>query len=121
MDHEIVPANWGQQPRTPVSFVRHKVKQSYSSRMVCPRINKFYSDIHTDLLYISTVYDVTIYFRSEVIAIQIVENADSYGCGRNFSRMLCARITKFYVGYLSQTIGHRNGPDMTSLTASGRL
>ena len=37
------------------------------SKTVQPRITKFYSDIHTDMFYSRTRYDIIIYFRSEAI------------------------------------------------------
>ena len=51
---------------------------SYISRMVWPRIAKFYIDIHIDLVYSPTGYDVTCYFWSAVIT-KTVENAASDG------------------------------------------
>ena len=42
-----------------------------------------------------TIYDVTNYFRWEVIAKKTVESAGSYGFVWNFSTTVCARITKF--------------------------
>ena len=42
-----------------------------------------------------TGYDITNYFRSEVIATKTVENAASDGFRCNFSRII-ARITEFY-------------------------
>ena len=49
------------------SFVRHKIGSSNSSKTVWPKITTFYNDIHTDIVYSHTGYDVTIYFRLEVI------------------------------------------------------
>ena len=48
-----------------VVVVRHRVRQSCISRTVCPRINKFYTTLHTRRVYKTTGYDVTDYFRSE--------------------------------------------------------
>ena len=47
--------------------VQHKERQSYISRTVCPRINKFYVDIYTGLLYIHNGYDATNCFQSDFI------------------------------------------------------
>ena len=49
------------------------VRPSQSERLVCVKTNLTYNhpisvDIHTDLIYNHTGYDVTIYFQSEVIA-----------------------------------------------------
>ena len=49
------------------SFVRHEISSSNISKTVRPRITKFYGDIHTDIVYSHTGYDVIIYFQSEVI------------------------------------------------------
>ena len=45
------------------SFVRNKVRQSYTSRTVWTRITEFYTGIHTGRLYNLAGYDVTGYFR----------------------------------------------------------
>ena len=49
----------------------YKVRQSYISRTLWPKIAKFCVDIHTNLLYVHARYDVTSYFRSEVIAYKL--------------------------------------------------
>ena len=48
------------------------------------------------MLYIRTGYDVTNYFRSEIIAKKTVENAASNDFRWNLSIKVCARTTKFY-------------------------
>ena len=65
-------------------------KTSYgSSRTVWPRITKFYTDIHTGSLYGHTGYDVTSYFRSEVIPKKkTVKNAASDSFVSNFFKMV---------------------------------
>ena len=50
-----------------VYVVRNKVRQSYISRTVRPRIIKFCANLCTRLVHNHTGYDVTMYFRSEVI------------------------------------------------------
>ena len=52
------------------SFVHHNVSGLNISRIVWPRITKFYTDIHTDLLYSHTGHDVTSYFWSAFIEVQ---------------------------------------------------
>ena len=65
-------------------IVHHKVKQSYISRMVSPRIAKFYMNLHTGQVYNHIGYDVTTYRRSEVIDVRkTAENAGSNGFGSN--------------------------------------
>ena len=49
------------------SFVRHEISSSNISKSVWPWITKFYTVIHTDIVYSYTGYDVIVYFRSEVI------------------------------------------------------
>ena len=56
------------------SFVRHEISFSNISKTVCPRIIKFYVNIHTDIVYIRTGYDIIIYFQSEVTG----ENSRKY-------------------------------------------
>ena len=46
------------------SIVRHETSSSNISKTVRPRIAKFYVNIHTDIVYSHTGYDVIIYFRS---------------------------------------------------------
>ena len=46
------------------SFVRHEISSSNISETVSPRIAKFYDEIHTEIVYSHTGYDVIIYFRS---------------------------------------------------------
>ena len=48
-------------PRSSSSIVHHKVSGSNISRTFWPRVTKCYTDIHTDLLYSRTGYDVTNY------------------------------------------------------------
>ena len=45
-------------------LVRREISSSDISKTVWPRITKFYGDIHTDIVYIQTGYDVIICFRS---------------------------------------------------------
>ena len=54
-----------------VMLVRREISFSNISKTVCPRTIIFYRDIHTDIVYNQTGYDVIIYFRSEVIAKKI--------------------------------------------------
>ena len=51
-----------------VVVVRHKLSGLIVSRMVRPRITKYYTYIHTDMVYSNNGYDVTDYLHSEVIA-----------------------------------------------------
>ena len=97
--------------------VHHMVSGSYISRTVWPRITKFPADIiRTGLIYNHIVYDVTDYFRSQIVAKVTVKNATWVGFGSNFSRTRKAR-TKFYT--LVGPIGLTNLPDITSPAASG--
>ena len=64
-----------------VVVVYHKVSVSNTPRTVWPRITKFYTDIHTDILCCCTEYDVTNYLWSKVVAKQNVKNAASDGFG----------------------------------------
>ena len=48
-------------------LVRHEISPSNISRTVLPRMTKFHTDIHTDIVYSHTAQDSIIYFRSEVI------------------------------------------------------
>ena len=50
-----------------IMFVRHEISPSNISRTVCPRITKFYTDFHTDIVHSCTGYDLIIYFWLEVI------------------------------------------------------
>ena len=51
-----------------------------------PRIIKFYTDLHADLVYSRTGYDVTSYFRSAFIEVEkTTENAAVDGVESNFS------------------------------------
>ena len=50
------------------SFVLHKISPSNISRTVWPRFIQFYADIHSDLLYSNTGYNITDYCQLEVIA-----------------------------------------------------
>ena len=99
------PITTGSVGRRHRSFVvSHKVRQSYISRTVGHRITNF---SHTDQLYIHTKYDaINNYFQSEAIA-----KKPSHGFGNNFSRMVYARITKFYM--LIRIISPRSLLDMT--------
>ena len=75
----------------------HNVSGSNISKTVWPRNTKFYRHIRTDLLYSRTGYDVTSYFRSDVVAKKPSRlNSSSDGFGWNFSRKLYTRSTKFY-------------------------
>ena len=51
--------------------VLHKVRQSYISRTVWPRVSKFYMNLHnhTGQVYSRARYDVNNYFLSEVINV----------------------------------------------------
>ena len=57
---------------TLVSFAHHKVRQSYILRTVWPRITRFYTDMHTDLIDICTRYDATSCFRW--LQVEFLEN-----------------------------------------------
>ena len=60
-----------------------------------------------DIVYSHTGYDVIIYFPSEVIAKQTVENTTFDGFGRNFLRTVRARITKFGI-FLENNLPHNH-------------
>ena len=48
-------------------LVRHEISYSNISKTFSPRSTTFYRDIHTDIVYSCARYDISIYFRSEVI------------------------------------------------------
>ena len=73
-------------------------------------------DIHTDIVYGHTGYDVIIYLRREVIATKIVENTACGGLSRERFKGGSRNFT-----HLSRTIGLTNLLDTTSLAASSRL
>ena len=67
--------------------VRHKVRLSYISRTVQPRITEVYKNLHAGLVDNHTGYDITIDFRSDVIDVRkTVENVASDGFRWNFAR-----------------------------------
>ena len=77
--------------------VHHKVSGSNIPRTVGTRIIELSTDnSDQSTLYSRIEYDVTNYFRSEVLAKKTDENAESDGFGWNFSRTVYARITKFH-------------------------
>ena len=55
----------------------YKVRQSYISRMVLPRITKFYTNFHTRRFYKRAGYVTTMYFRSEVIDVRKRDENDA--------------------------------------------
>ena len=65
--------------------VHHKVSGSNILETVLPRITKYIRYIHTDLPYSHIIYDVTGYFRSDVIAKETLVNAASDGFRWNLS------------------------------------
>ena len=75
-----------------VVVVRNKVRQSYISRTVLPRITKFYTHLHTHRVYNHTGHDVTRYFQSEVMDVR--KTADN-GSERLSDRMAAAKIGIF--------------------------
>ena len=77
----------------------------------------FCADIHTDLLYSHTGYDVTSSFQSEVIAEKAVENAATDIFGWNFSRTVIIMKSYTLIG-VSQS---KHLPVLTWSSASGRL
>ena len=104
----------------PASFVvHHKESGSNISKTVWPRITKFYRGIRTGTLFSHTEYDVTTYFRSEVIAIKLSKiplPTASGGISREWFKRGSPNFT-----YLSGTISFTNLMDMTLLAASSRL
>ena len=79
------------------------------SKTVWPRITNFYRDIHTDIVYSHTGYDIIIYFQSKT-----VENTTSDGFGWNTSRRVKARIIKFYMLIEDNRLHKCAGNDVTS-------
>ena len=67
------------------SFVRHEISSSNISKPVWPRITKFYEDIHADIIYSQTGYDVIIFSVGSKSHKRV--NFLSYP-GRNFSVMV---------------------------------
>ena len=55
-----------------VLVVRHKVSKSHISRTVWSGITKVYRNLHIGWVYNRTGYDITIYFRPEVIGVEVV-------------------------------------------------
>ena len=72
----ITTASVGRRRR---SFVNHKVSDSNISRTISPRITKFYTDIHTNLLNSHNGYGVSSYFQSAFIEVrkETAEHASS--------------------------------------------
>ena len=72
-----------------VVVVRNKVRQSYNSRTVCPRITMLYRHGRAHLPYTCTGYDVTRYFRSAAKCNYILAKSDAEnGSGRPKSRII---------------------------------
>ena len=90
--------------------VRHKMRQSYIWRIVWPRMAKFYMDIHADQLCIHTGYDVTSYFRSEIILKKTLTMLPPMASGF-ISRKRFKRGSG-NVTALSGTFGPTNAPDI---------
>jgi len=57
-------APWPRKRGSSRPTVRHEMSSSNIPETVWPRIIKFYVDIHTNIVYSHTGYDVIIYFRS---------------------------------------------------------
>ena len=52
------------------SFVRHEISPSNISKIVWRRITQFFVDIHADIVYNLTGFDVITHFRLETIVKQ---------------------------------------------------
>ena len=86
-----------------------KMRQSYISKTVWPRITKFYVNIRSRQIYNQTWYDVTMYFRSEVIDVRKRAVNDVFDGFNLESRKLA---------HASIPTSWSTIPDMTSLTTS---
>ena len=76
-------------------------------------------DIHTNIIYSRTGYDVVIYFWSKVMAEKLLKIPGPVAsCGISRERFKQGSRT---FPCLLRTIGLTNLPDMTSLAGSGRL
>ena len=89
------------------------------SRKVCPRITKFYTDIHTDPLHSNTGMDDTNYFLLEVIAKKISKMPHPIASDGIYAERFKQGSSDFT--QLLETIGRIHALDMTLLAASGRL
>ena len=106
----------------PASFVHHKLSGSNISRTVWRRITKFFTDIHTDLVYGKTGYNVTSYFRSVFIKVRKtaeMPHPTAFGwiSPERFKR---ERGSRNYT-YLSGTVSHIHAPALMWPAASSRL
>ena len=101
-----------------VHSTRNQLLEYLENRLTYRR-TKFYGDIHTDIVYIHTGYDIIIYFRSEVIggkpSILPLPTA-SGGISREW-----LQLGSWNFKPLSGINGHTNMPEMASPAHSGRL
>ena len=99
-------------------FFWHQISSSNISRTVWPKITKFYMDNHTEIVYNRTIYDIIIYFRSEVKR----KNCRKYRLQWLWAQFLENGSSEDgqILQTLSRTICLTNLPDMTSPAASGR-
>ena len=101
------------------SFALHEISPSNILRTVWPRITIFYVDIHTDIVYSRTGYDVIISFRSEVTVkkrSKLPPPTASGGISQEWFKLRSRNFT-----HLLMTIGLTNLPDTTPLTSPSRL
>ena len=87
-----------------IVIVHHEVSGSYILRMVCARIATFYMDIHTDLVYSNTRYDVTCYYWSLVIAKKHLANATSDDFVKFLLCSILPRPTNWWASCLGKTM-----------------
>ena len=80
---------------------------------------KFYTNLHTGRVYNHTRYDITIYFRLEVIAKKQAQMPPQMASGESSRERFKRRSRNFTC--LSATTGPTNWPDITLLVASGGL
>ena len=97
----------------------YRVRQSYISRTVWPRITEFYRHIHADLPNIGTGYDATNCFRSEATENKLSKMPLQTASG-GISRQRFMRVSPNFTR-LSWITGPTNLLDITSTVASGRL
>ena len=86
------------------------------SKTLLRRITKFHSDIHTDIVYSRTGYDVIIYFWSEVIVKKAVKIPPLTASGGSSQERF--KLGPRNVLSLSRTTGIIHVPETTSLTVS---
>ena len=102
-------------------FVRHEISSSNMSKTVLPRISQFYTDIIPTLSTATPdmMYDVIIYFRSEVIAKRLSKIPPPTASGGISPERFKVGSRNFT--HLSRTIGLINLLERTSLAVSGRM